>query len=871
MTYSFAMQYGPENLVDIHGVPVPNKAFEVFLTGTQTPATLYTSATKSTQAANPGQTSDAFGNLKFFADPGTYDISTGTQTFTVVLPVSPSEPAPSSTGLQRANNLSDVANATTALSNIGGAPLAITELLKMNVQALSMAAVTEAANIPQMTAASTVIDGYTVQAGDVILLVGQGNAVHNGPWVVPASGSNCTRPVVFATGATVFSTQVRVASGAAGSLFGNSIWGLTTPTAGITVDTSSQTWNLQSQTPVSLTTTSTSTITLAPNSTNVFTGTSGVTWNLPGTAASGGTPAAPVPYPACPITIINQSQTATITIGSGYISNVLGGFNIATNVKVPPGQSVSLTYSSDFGASLLVWNVVAGATTNEPIFNVLLFGADPTGTNDSATAINNAITAAGSAGGGIVFFPPGTYKINSTITVGNATYAENTFTSLSGGTLTCGSSTAAFGSSGSVAVYTGELTATKVTFTGQSGSTLTGCTPTSLSTTSGNAVTQGFPSLQGGITLRGAGPVGPPLDGWANAIPVSLKWGGSAGGTMIKFVGPVQNCAVENLFLDATTGSTAAYCLYLQAAQGCRFNSVYANGATSAGYYITGQNGAYFFSTLLVGASDYLTFDYCGASVAPGQTFASAYQFTGDLTGNQLGSANATYITIRDSFISMPDPGTGKVSACFRFGFCDDITIRDTTVFPPGAAPSGTANIGYYDYTEANANTPFAIVIDGIRAWGSATWGQNVTGYSQSPAAPNVVRGLVSAWQQQNILLGGTIAVPSNFQNPSIFNLKWEVPGGSLNIVNRSTGYFTSGTARIIDTKNPCTLLIEENISNTWSLTMGPTTAGNTYTLKASNAGTVNNVNTYDIPAGWWVVCTYTSGDLTFSAFTRTP
>lgn len=45
------------------------------------------------------------------------------------------------------------------------------------------------------------------------------------------------------------------------------------------------------------------------------------------------------------------------------------------------------------------------------VLNVLDFGADPTGTNDSASAIQAAITA--NASGGIVFIPKGTYKINT--------------------------------------------------------------------------------------------------------------------------------------------------------------------------------------------------------------------------------------------------------------------------------------------------------------------------------------------------------------------------------------------------------------------------------------------------------------------------
>jgi len=46
-----------------------------------------------------------------------------------------------------------------------------------------------------------------------------------------------------------------------------------------------------------------------------------------------------------------------------------------------------------------------------------VYGADPTGVNDSTVAIQAAITAAQAAGGGVIFFPAGTYSISSTLSV----------------------------------------------------------------------------------------------------------------------------------------------------------------------------------------------------------------------------------------------------------------------------------------------------------------------------------------------------------------------------------------------------------------------------------------------------------------------
>jgi len=52
--------------------------------------------------------------------------------------------------------------------------------------------------------------------------------------------------------------------------------------------------------------------------------------------------------------------------------------------------------------------------------SVLDFGADPTGTSDSTTAIQNCINAVQTAGGGTIVLPTGTYKISSTLTLSGA-------------------------------------------------------------------------------------------------------------------------------------------------------------------------------------------------------------------------------------------------------------------------------------------------------------------------------------------------------------------------------------------------------------------------------------------------------------------
>src|ERR1035437_6254646 len=50
-------------------------------------------------------------------------------------------------------------------------------------------------------------------------------------------------------------------------------------------------------------------------------------------------------------------------------------------------------------------------------FNVKTYGAIGNGSIDDSTAVQAAITAAGAAGGGTVYFPPGIYKIVTGLTI----------------------------------------------------------------------------------------------------------------------------------------------------------------------------------------------------------------------------------------------------------------------------------------------------------------------------------------------------------------------------------------------------------------------------------------------------------------------
>lgn len=91
VTFKYAGTYGPNAFTDSSGLPLANLAVTIYEHGTQTLAALWTDKTKVGSVANP-TTTDTFGNLTFFADPGAYDIVGNGETITEVLYADPAEP-----------------------------------------------------------------------------------------------------------------------------------------------------------------------------------------------------------------------------------------------------------------------------------------------------------------------------------------------------------------------------------------------------------------------------------------------------------------------------------------------------------------------------------------------------------------------------------------------------------------------------------------------------------------------------------------------------------------------------------------------------------------------------------------------------------
>jgi hypothetical protein len=135
--------------------------------------------------------------------------------------------------------------------------------------------------------------------------------------------------------------------------------------------------------------------------------------------------------------VLALDNASNIVCGNGALStNATNGFFYApsmpgnpTGVPTSYGGRLPIIYDSQHdllyayttgGWKSTAFTATAGAPTASYGFiglNVKNYGALGNYSNDDTNAINAAISASQSAGGGVVFFPPGTYKITSTIVV----------------------------------------------------------------------------------------------------------------------------------------------------------------------------------------------------------------------------------------------------------------------------------------------------------------------------------------------------------------------------------------------------------------------------------------------------------------------
>lgn len=108
------------------------------------------------------------------------------------------------------------------------------------------------------------------------------------------------------------------------------------------------------------------------------------------------------------------------------INNTTGGFSITAKTAAGAGVKLQPNFvGSVYGDGVNIY--CPFAVVNSGVINVKLFGAVGDGVADDTLAINRAAKYVANLGGGIVYYPPGVYKITRSIRLDNFDIETNTY------------------------------------------------------------------------------------------------------------------------------------------------------------------------------------------------------------------------------------------------------------------------------------------------------------------------------------------------------------------------------------------------------------------------------------------------------------
>lgn len=223
-----------------------------------------------------------------------------------------------------------------------------------------------------------------------------------------------------------------------------------------------------------------------------------------------------------------------------------------------------------------------------PVLNIVTLGADPTGTFDSSFSIKAALALLPSTGG-IIYVPAGTYRIDSTIPIGNGVDGSSIQPAVAITSIASVSGSGGFTNIVCNVVAPGVLLGSQVIIAGGSGTGWTGfgghtytvdaVSPTQVTLITGST---GFsPGSAGAYTGSSAFMTAATLPstkwgqqfvGVGNQADLSgatdggtkFVWGGASNGTMFEVNGPLSNWGMQGITLDGN--GAAASCLVLNSA-----------------------------------------------------------------------------------------------------------------------------------------------------------------------------------------------------------------------------------------------------------------------------------------------------------------
>ena len=130
--------------------------------------------------------------------------------------------------------------------------------------------------------------------------------------------------------------------------------------------------------------------------------------------SAGGVPSISSTLPTAVQGSVSASNITTGTFTPGVLPHATSAAFGAVKV-----DGTTITASGGVISAVGGTGCTAGAAYCVGWYNVVSYGADPSGVADSTSAINTATAAATAAGGGVVYFPAGLYQVSALTTLGN--------------------------------------------------------------------------------------------------------------------------------------------------------------------------------------------------------------------------------------------------------------------------------------------------------------------------------------------------------------------------------------------------------------------------------------------------------------------
>lgn len=516
----------------------------------------------------------------------------------------------------------------------------------------------------------------------------------------------------------------------------------------------------------------------------------------------GGTAAAPtvtglhLPSPL----MVSQGGT-----GAGTAAGAAGSLAVIPSSAKGAVNGVATLDGSGYVPVAQLGNQPVGPVTDKggQVYNVKAYGAAGNGSTDDTAAIQAAISAAQTAGGGVVYLPGGTYNISAALV-------------LYSGVSLIGAGAAGAGQ--------GTSTSTGATVINQTSATAHGISTADLQDVTIRA-----------LTLNGPG------SGSGNGFYSPLSANGSQehlafqdvtiqgfGGNGLELQNPIvsrfdrvtsQNNGGKGFYIRGTTGGASG--------TSCAFNACWANTNATVGWHIYNMT--------------YVALNACAADNNGNGYLIDTCQ------GVTLTGCGAEGITAQNSY----DGTSFKITGSYAVSLVGCWTWHQNAVML--WVTGGSQNVFIAAVME---NTPQASATASLKT--DAGTFSNIAGYQVTTAASlaastyNMLGNVSQGWTAAGTGYLGAVQV----YGVAGLNAGSDTSGTAA----ESAPSFTSGAAKQLSTVQDVILYVTVKTSAALSVAIGPTSA-TAYTVMPS-ASYALGLCSLRVPKGWWVNITGTIADL---------